>query len=60
MKKNGQSTVEYILLVTVVVGVIILLTTGTQAPFKKALTNTINMSMNGMQTMAARLTNMTP
>ncbi len=50
--KKGQSTVEYILLVTAVIAVIITITTG---PFKEKLTDTINKTTDGMGTMADRL-----
>ena len=57
MKKNGQSTVEYILLVTAVIGTIILFTTGNNAAFKQKLNNTITTTSDGMVNMAVRLTN---
>ena len=57
MKNNGQSTVEYILLVTAVIGVIILFTTGNNSGFKQSLNKTINMTSAGMENMALRLTN---
>jgi len=50
--KKGQSTVEYILLVTAVIAVIITITTG---PFKTKLTDTINKTTDGMGIMADRL-----
>ncbi len=58
MKNKGQSTVEYILLVTAVIGVIIMFTYGDHSPFKEKLNSTINMTVDGMQNMAAKLTNM--
>ena len=57
MKKNGQSTVEYILLVTAVIGVIILATTNNNSIFKRSLNNAIIQTTDGMQNMAAKLTN---
>ena len=58
MKTKGQSTVEYILLVTAVLAVIIALTTGPTSPFKNKLSNTVTMSMGGMETEASKLTNL--
>ncbi|MEI7999053.1 MAG: class III signal peptide-containing protein [Candidatus Omnitrophota bacterium] len=55
MRKKGQSTVEYILLVTAVVTVAILIT-GKNSVFQNRLGNTINITTNGMQTMAHNLT----
>ena len=52
MTKEGQSTVEYILLVTAVIAVIIAITTG---PFKTKLTDTIDKTTDGMGNMADRL-----
>ncbi|MBI3601833.1 MAG: class III signal peptide-containing protein [Candidatus Omnitrophica bacterium] len=57
MSKKGQSTIEYILLVTAVVAVVIFLTTGQNSMFQQRLANTINITTNGMETMANRLTN---
>ena len=57
MKKSGQSTIEYILLVTAVVAVVIILTTGQNSLFQQKLTNTINITAEGMQSMASKLTN---
>lgn len=57
MGHKGQSTVEYILLVTAVIGVIILLTNGKSSPFYNKMTNTVNMTMTGMEKEAQRLTN---
>ncbi len=48
----GQSTVEYILLVTAVIAVIITITTG---PFTTKLTDTLNKTTDGMGNMADRL-----
>lgn len=55
MTKKGQSTVEYILLVTAVVSVVIFLTQP-KGIFQNRLGNTINMTTNGMETMASNLT----
>ena len=59
MKKKGQSTVEYILLVTAVLGVIIFLTVNTKtgtSPFQQKLITTVNTTMNGMEAEANKLT----
>ncbi|MBF0490971.1 MAG: class III signal peptide-containing protein [Candidatus Omnitrophica bacterium] len=58
MKNKGQSTVEYVLLVTAVVAVVIVLTVGKgdQSPFQKKLNNTITTTMSGMETEAQKLT----
>ena len=50
--EKGQSTVEYLLLVTAVIAVVITVTTGT---FQTRLTNTVNTVTNGMEDMASRL-----
>ncbi len=58
MKKKGQSTVEYILLVTAVVAVIIVIVNGDKSPFRKKLNTTIDTITNGMEDKAFTLTNM--
>ncbi len=58
MNSKGQSTIEYILMVTAVIAVIIALTNGSNSPFQKKLTNTLNLSINGMETQAQVLTNL--
>lgn len=60
MNKKGQNTVEYILLVTAVIAAILLATNGSNSLFQKRLTNTINLTTNGMQTLATRLANIAP
>ncbi len=57
MKEKGQSTIEYTLLMTAVVAVIITLTTGSSSLFQKKLTNTVNMTLSGMEKEAQKLTN---
>ena len=57
MKAKGQSTVEYILLVSAVLAVVIALTTGKTSMFHNKLTNTVNMTMTGMEQEAQKLTN---
>ncbi|MDO8675286.1 MAG: hypothetical protein Q7K71_04115 [Candidatus Omnitrophota bacterium] len=54
MKTKGQSTVEYILLVTAVIAVIILFT-GPGGAFRNKLSDTINKTTDGMEDMANRL-----
>lgn len=56
MRKTGQSTIEYILLVTAVIGVIIALTATSGSPFRTKLNSTITTTMGGMETEAAKLT----
>lgn len=60
MNKKGQSTVEYILLVTAVTAAIIFATSGSNSLFQKRLYNTMDITSNGMQSMAARLANIIP
>ena len=60
MNKKGQNTVEYILLVTAVIAAILLATSGSNSLFQKRLTNAINLTTNGMQTLATRLANIAP
>ena len=55
-QSSGQSTIEYILLVTAVVAVAILITGGKDSLFQKRLSNTINITTNGMETIANSLT----
>ncbi len=54
IKIKGQSTVEYILLVTAVIAVIITFT-GPGGVFQTKLTNTIDKTTDGMGNMADRL-----
>lgn len=53
-KKKGQSTVEYIILVAAVIGVILLFL-GPNGPFEQAFNNTLTTGTNGMETIAERL-----
>ena len=55
--KRGQSTLEYVLLVTAVIVVIIWLVVSPTSPFRSTLNNTLNSSIGGMGTMAERLNN---
>jgi len=54
---KGQSTVEYILLVTAVVAVIILFTTGNNSPFQQRLNSVFNTTTQGMLNVANVLAN---
>ena len=53
-QRKGQSTVEYLLVVTAVTGVIILFTTGSESPFKKRLTNVLTETTSDMEHVANR------
>jgi Flp pilus assembly pilin Flp len=48
--KRGQSTVEYILLMTAVVAVIIALVAGNKSQFQGTLSNTLNTAISDMGT----------
>ncbi len=52
---KGQSTVEYILLVTAVVAVIILFTTGNNSLFQQRLNSVFNTTTQDMLNVASRL-----
>jgi hypothetical protein len=54
-KKKGQSTVEYIILVTAVIAVIILFTVTTSSPFRTKVGNTLGNATDAMVNMAQRL-----
>ncbi len=53
-QRKGQSTVEYLLLVTAVTGVVILFTTGDNSPFRSRLTNVMNQTTGDMEQVANR------
>ena len=55
--KKGQSTVEYVLLMTAVVAVIIALVTGKNSGLQGTLTNTLNATISTQSDIADRLTN---
>lgn len=55
-KKKGQSTLEYIIMVTGVIAVLILFL-GPSGIFRSAFTNTLARGTNGMEDMANRLRN---
>ena len=52
--KKGQSTVEYILLVTAVIAVI-LVATSQGGAFRTRMTNAVDTATSGMEDMAGRL-----
>lgn len=55
-KKKGQSTLEYIIMVTGVV-VVLILFLGPNGIFRTAYNNTLGQGTNGMEDMANRLRN---
>ena len=54
-KKTGQSTVEYILLVTAVILILIFFLVAGNSPFKSKINQTLNEGTEGMLNMAQRL-----
>ena len=56
-KIKAQSTVEYLLLITAVLGIFIFLLVGQNSIFKARVTNTFNIATNDMVDIAARLSN---
>ena len=54
-KRKGQSTLEYVLLVTAVIVIIIGLVFSPGSPFRSSLNATLNSSVSDMGTMAERL-----
>ncbi len=57
--RKGQSTVEYIVLVTAVVAVGIAFLTSPAGPFQSKLTNTMSVTTNKIKTMGDRLNRVT-
>lgn len=55
-KKKGQSTLEYIIMITGVIAVLIIFL-GPSGIFKSAFGNTLQQGTNGMEDMANRLRN---
>ena len=53
-KKKGQTTIEYIIVITGVIAVIIIFF-GPSGPFRTAYNNTMSYGTNGMDSMANRL-----
>ncbi len=58
-RKKGQSTVEYIILVAAVIGILIVFLSDT-GPFRKAFNATLSEGINGMTNMAKRLSGSRP
>ncbi|MBI3314680.1 MAG: hypothetical protein HYZ86_01885 [Candidatus Omnitrophica bacterium] len=54
---SGQSTVEYILLATAVIAVMVLFTTGNDSVFKARLSNAFNAAADSISDMGNRLKN---
>lgn len=54
-QNQGQSTVEYILLVTAVIAVVIIFLTTKDGLFQKRLTNTLDISTNSLENIAVRV-----
>jgi len=53
-KKRGQSTLEYLVLVAMVIAILIVFL-GPTGPFAKAYNNTLQQGTDGMATMANKL-----
>ncbi len=56
-KKKGQSTLEYIILVTGVIAILIVFLSPTNGIFTTAFNTTLQQGTNGMDDMANRLRN---
>ena len=56
-KRKGQSTLEYVLLVTAVIVVIIALVAGPTSPFKKAFNSVMQGSVDSMNSVGGKLAN---
>jgi hypothetical protein len=54
-KKKGQSTVEYIILVTAVIAVVIVFVVNGNSPFRQKMNQTLGNGTDAMANMAARL-----
>lgn len=54
-RKKGQSTLEYIILVTGVIAILIVFLNPTNGIFNQAFNNTLRTGTDGMANMAARL-----
>jgi len=53
--KKGQSTIEYVVLATAVIAVILSLVIGDNAPFQAKLETTVNTAIDDMGNMGDRL-----
>lgn len=58
--RKGQSTVEYIILVTAVIVVVIVFVFNKDSLFQQRLNNTYDVATNMMENMAGRLSNSYP
>jgi len=54
-KKKGQSTVEYIILVTAVIAVVIFFVVSPGSPFRQHMNETLGNATDSMVNMASRL-----
>lgn len=54
-KQKAQSTLEYVILATAVIVVIIAMVLGKESPFKKTLNSTLNTSIGHMNTLSQKL-----
>jgi hypothetical protein len=54
-KKKGQSTVEYIILVTAVIAVVIFFVVNDNSPFRQKMNATLGNATDSMVSMASRL-----
>ena len=59
-KKKGQSTLEYIILVTGVITILIVFLNPTNGVFNQAFNSTLKQGTNGMEDMANRLSGSRP
>lgn len=57
MKNKGQSTVEYLMLVAAIIGIVIFFTYGDKSFFRSQVNNTIAITTQGMTNMANKLMN---
>lgn len=58
--RKGQSTVEYIILVTAVIAVIIVFVFNPNSPFRQRVNQTFDQATNSMTNMSERLSNSYP
>ena len=60
LRKKGQSTVEYVVLVAGVLAVIVFFTVSSSSPFRVAFNNALTTGSDGMTKMANRLATSRP
>jgi len=58
--KRGQSTLEYLILVAMVIAILVIFLNPTTGIFGQAYNRTLNYGTNGMETMAERLRDSRP